>query len=139
VASAKLAYTDPFQTGARPYVVLQLTGLNGRGGPVIGLIDSGADMTQLPIGYASLMGYGADQLEQITIGTAGSAAEAFRAKVPCTAVVVGIPQVSIDLKPVFSASSSYVLWGRTDFMATFGVTIMEKSQEFLVHWDDDSP
>lgn len=43
--------------GARPYLFLQVTGLDGRGRTIPGLIDSGADNSVLPAGYAPIMGY----------------------------------------------------------------------------------
>ena len=42
-----------------------MTGINGASGNVTGLIDTGADITQLPVGFASLMGYDASTLESI--------------------------------------------------------------------------
>ncbi len=110
-----------------------MTGINGASGNVTGLIDTGADITQLPVGFASLMGYDASTLESIPIGTAGAVTQVLRAKKPCQGYVVGVPSVVMDFLPVFSASP-YVLWGRTDFMAAFGVSVDERSQEFTIHW-----
>ena len=134
MSSADLAYTDPFGTGGRPYLALHLTGLGGQSGAVTGLIDSGADLTQLPHGYASLMGYTRAQLRQIDVGTAGSVAQAFEATVPCAAYVIGLPEVPFQLLPIFSPAATYVLWGRRDFMQIFDVTIREKQQAFTIHW-----
>jgi hypothetical protein len=131
--SATLAYRDPFNTGNRPYLALRLTGINGASGRVTGLIDSGADITQLPLGYASLMGYDGTTLEPMTVGTAAAPTQVLRATRPCAAYLLGLPEVQLSLLPVFSASP-YVLWGRTDFMATFTVTIDEKKQRFTLQW-----
>lgn len=130
---ATLNYSSPFGTGNRPYLAINMVGINGSSGHIVGLVDSGADITQLPVGYASLMGYDAPKLEPINVGTAGAIAQALRAKEPCTGQVIGIPDVMVDFSPVFS-SSPFVLWGRTDFMAVFGISIYEKRQQFMLHW-----
>lgn len=57
-----VAYRDLGFGAARPYLVLSVTGVNGQTGLVAGLIDSGADNTVLPAGYAPLMGYTGDSL-----------------------------------------------------------------------------
>ena len=132
--SASLVYTDPFGTGMRPYLVLHLTGINGAHGDVVGLIDSGADITQLPMGFASLMGYTAAELEPLTVGTAGNPTSVLRAKQACTGIVPGLPQVECTMLPAFCASSPFVLWGRTDVMSMFGVMIEESKQRFALHW-----
>jgi len=134
VPSAQLPYTNPFSTGSRPYLTLMLIGINQQRGNVIGLVDSGADTTQLPLGYASLMGYDQTTLSTSQIGTAGAVTQVFQAKQPCEAFVVGLAGVVFKLAPVFSPSSPYVLWGRSDFMAAFGVSIYEARQEFELHW-----
>jgi len=43
--------------GARPYLFLHVTGLNGRDRVIPGLVDSGADSSVLPAGYAPILGY----------------------------------------------------------------------------------
>jgi len=134
VPSTTLTYSDPFGTGARPYLSLHLTGINGTSGNVVGLIDSGADMTQLPLGYASLMGYDNQTLEMTPVGTAGALTYVSKATVPCGGFVVGLADVTVDLLPVFSASSPFVLWGRTDFMARFGVHFDERNRRFTLYW-----
>lgn len=61
-----LPYRDVFSNGARPYLALHVPGLNGAAGDIPGLIDSGADKTSLPSGFASLMGYTAAELEPVS-------------------------------------------------------------------------
>ncbi len=100
-----LPYTDPFGNGTRPYLALHVTGINGTSGRIVGLLDTGADTTLLPLGYASLMGYGPQTLTAATVGTAGAPADAHRADVPCAAQVVGIGDVALELHPVFVASA----------------------------------
>lgn len=57
-----VAYRDLGLGELRPFLVLTVTGPGGAKGAIAGLIDSGADGTVLPAGYASLMGYMAADL-----------------------------------------------------------------------------
>jgi hypothetical protein len=132
--SVALSYSNAFSNGSRPYLAMLLVGSNASPQVATGLIDSGADISQLPIGYASLMGYAAADLEPVTATTAGSPTQVFRAKTSCHGQVIGIPDVTIELQPAFSSASPSVLWGRMDFMAAFGVTLDEKQQQFGLHW-----
>jgi hypothetical protein len=50
-------YRELGMGGARPYLFLYVRGLDGPGRLISGLIDSGADNTVLPAGYAPLLGY----------------------------------------------------------------------------------
>ena len=58
----------------------------------------------------------------------------FRARKACKANVLGLPSIVLDLFPAFSQASPWVLWGRTDFMATFRVMIDEKNSQFNLYW-----
>jgi hypothetical protein len=130
----RLSYTDPFGTGYRPYLAVHLTGANGKGGNVVGLLDTGADVTSMPVGFASLMGYGAQTLTPITVGTASAPASALQATLPCAARVVGIEDVQFPLHPVFVFGSTGVLWGRTDLMKVFRVLFDEAAATFSLDW-----
>lgn len=133
-SSGPIPYANPFGTGNRPYLVVRMIGVNGAEGNVNGLVDSGADITQLPIGYASLMGYTGADLEPLTVATAGAAAQLTRARTPCKAYVIGLPSIVLELRPAFSSASPWVLWGRTDFMVTFDISVSERNQHFTLHW-----
>lgn len=139
MASAELVYSDPFGTGNRPYLALQLTGLNGQTGSVTGLVDSGADCTQLPIGYASLMGFTGGDLRQIDVGTAGAVTQAFEATVPCAAFVIGLQAVVFDLMPIFSPASSYVLWGRAATSCRYSMSPSARSAKHSLSTGDEWP
>jgi Retroviral aspartyl protease len=52
-----VAYRDFGLGEPRPFLVLVVTGPTGAKGSIAGLIDTGADGTVLPAGYAPLMGY----------------------------------------------------------------------------------
>lgn len=100
---------------------------------MFGIVDSGADSTSLPFGYALLMGYTDDTLTPEEFGQAsGTNGIGFKATVPCTAVVPEIPDVTIEMLPLFVQGSQYPLWGRLDFMAKFDLTIQENQQQFSI-------
>jgi hypothetical protein len=116
----------------RLYLAMNVTGINGQSGAVMGLVDSGADGTAFPLGYASLMGYSAATLSQQTCVGVGGAATTYVATVPCSMFVIGNPAVVIPIQPSFVPSSQFVLWGRRDFMACYDVAILEKQQQFTI-------
>jgi hypothetical protein len=109
---------------------MHVTGPNGESGGVIGIVDSGADRTSMPFGYASLMGYTAATLKSQTIQHAAGTAMSHRALEPAVMYVPEIPDVKIEFHPVFVEGMQMVLLGRTDFMAAFDVTLMESQQLF---------
>jgi hypothetical protein len=114
-------------------LVLQVTGIGGHSGLVVGLIDSGADVTSLPARYAPLMGYGTTaNLQTETFGQVSGTGNALGATVPCSAVVPEFAEVVVELWPSFIAGSEMVLWGRRDVLARFDVTIMESRQAFTI-------
>lgn len=124
-----LPYLEEFPGGPRrPYLWLDLRGPNGQSGPVFGLVDTGADVSVLPSGYASLMGYGPSDLDTEQIHGVGGDVDAFRPKVPATANVLGIENYTFDMSPMF-LSGSDVLWGRADFMKHFSVLVEEDALE----------
>ncbi len=129
----RLSYSDPFGTGVpRPYLVLYVTGPNGKSGAIPGVIDSGADMTCLPLGYASLMGYEAGSNLTLADGHQASgkmqvwAAES----TTCEAHVVGLTDHVFELRPSFVEGNEIPLWGRGDFFLAFQPTFDEVAQEF---------
>jgi hypothetical protein len=127
-----IAYRDFGQGGARPYLVMQVTGINGRSGRVWGLVDSGADRTSMPFGFASLMGYGVSDLTLEQGVGAGGAFTTYVAHASSTAVVPEIPAHPVTFEPLFIQGSRTILWGRHDFMRRFNVQIMETLQRFSI-------
>src|SRR5438132_9779777 len=81
----------------RPYLVLELTGINGTSGRVPGIVDTGADGTSLPLGYASLMGYTPATLTLETFGQADGTAQGYRAQQPSKAKVLEIPDIEWEI------------------------------------------
>lgn len=132
MASWTIAYRDALNRGVKPYLFLHLVGLNGRDGPVLGLVDSGADLTSMSLGYAPLMGYTAETLNPMDVGCAnGSTTTAYRALKPVNATVPGIPDVAFPITPTFVPGTDVpTLWGRDDFFLTFSVLFDEANQQF---------
>lgn len=128
----RLSYRNVFGTGERPYLAVHVTGLNGASGDIPGLIDSGADRTSLPMGFARLMGYDSSTLEQGKIGIAdGSEVAVLVAKVPVQANVVGLPDPTFELCPTFVGGNNvHALWGRADVFMNFGIGFDETNQSF---------
>lgn len=112
----------------RPYLWLELEGLNGRKGLVRGLVDTGADTCVLPLGYARLMGYTSDDLQVEECEQVQGSTTAYDALRPCTARLEGM-EVEFELRPLF-VDSAKSLWGRRDFLDTFGLFLTEATKEF---------
>lgn len=127
-----IAYRDFGQGGARPYLVMELHGLNGKTGTVWGLVDSGSDRTSLPFEFASLMNYTPRDLEQGQGVSAAGTMVTYLGRKPCTVVVPEIPSVKVSFQPLFIQGARTILWGRQDFMQHFDVTIMHSRQTFAI-------
>lgn len=125
-----VAYRDLGLGGSRPYLVLHITGLNGRGGLIPGLIDSGADSTVLPAGYASLMGYAAADLRTQPGTQVGGSVTLRIATRPSSAYVPELPNVPFNITPCFVQGCQTALWGRSDLMQQFDVLISDRRQVF---------
>ncbi|MDQ1426296.1 MAG: hypothetical protein QOD72_3794 [Acidimicrobiaceae bacterium] len=123
----------------RPYLVMMVEGINGQSGPVIGIADSGADVTSLPMDYASLMGYTPQTLSPQTMAHAAGTATAYLATEPATIFVPEIPDVKILVTPTFIPGAQHALWGRSDFMAAFTVSFDEARQEFSLTYRVSEP
>lgn len=116
----------------RPYLVMHVTGVNGKDGRVIGLADSGADITSMPFPYATLMGYSLDTLQEMTTVHAAGTATSYRAIQSSEMYVPEMPSVIVTFTPVFVHGAETVLWGRCDFMAAFDVMFRESEQKFTI-------
>lgn len=129
--------TVPYRDGSdghhRPYLWLKLRGPHGGPEiPIIGLVDSGADKSVLPLDYAQLLGYGQTELSSVQVGQVEGSADGWDAQVPCEAHVVGLESVKFAIEPLFVATLD-ALWGRADFMATYVVSISEERRELGLH------
>ena len=98
---------------------------------MIGLVDSGADTSCFPDGFAPLMGFADSDLEQISGTQAGGATVFRRAKQPVEAWLPEMPGRRIKIQPTFTGGSQ-ALWGRGDFFAAFHVSFDEPGQSLEV-------
>jgi hypothetical protein len=118
--------------GARPYLFLHVTGVSGRGRMIPGLIDSGADSSVLPAGYAPLLGYGRADLDRVEGSQVGGSVTLLLATRPSTAYVPEFPDLAFEMAPFFVHGCQHALWGRADLMRHFDITISERRQECLL-------
>jgi hypothetical protein len=125
-----IPYSDLGFGGSCPYLFLHVTGLDGRGRVIPGLIDSGADSTVLPAGYAPLMGYTRADLTLVEGTQVSGSVNLLRATRPAEARVPEFPDLVFDMAPFFVDGCRHALWGRADLMRHFDVTIMERLQQF---------
>jgi hypothetical protein len=116
----------------RPYLLLTLIGVkSGVEIEILGLVDTGADRSVLPLDYAAELGYRADDLASVEVGQVEGSASAWLAQKPCKASVDGIPEVEFEIAPLF-VSSLNVLWGRADLMMSFTISVSEKNKELTL-------
>jgi len=128
-----VAYRDLGLGELRPFLVLTVIGPGGnRRGSIAGLIDSGADGTVLPAGYASLMGYLAPDLVAEQGAQVGGSVTMWRAERSSRAFIPEIPQLVFDIDPSFVHGCQIALWGRKDLLHHFDVHIMERRKQFAV-------
>lgn len=130
MAELIVAYRDLGLGELRPFLVLTITGPGGAKGPIPGLIDTGADGTVLPAGYAPLMGYSpADIAAQQGAGVGGSVTM-HQATKPSTASIPEMPDFEFEINPCFVDGCQIALWGRKDLMQHFEIKIMERRKQF---------
>ena len=129
-------YRDFGLGGVRPYLVLHVTGINGKAGLIPGLIDSGADSTVLPAGYAPLMGYAPADLDTVQGVQVGGSVTLRNAKRSSEAYVPEISDLVFPVKPCFVQGCQIALWGRSDLMQHFDITIMDRNQQFSLTRND---
>lgn len=127
----------PFSAGSdgtpRPYLWLLLQGPNGGGTErILGLADSGADKTVLPLGYAELLGYRDEDLQDLQVGQVHGTTLGRDAQRPCRAAVFGHPEVSFEIFPIF-VDTFDALWGRDDLMSAYRVSFSGQRQELGLH------
>jgi hypothetical protein len=99
--------------------------------PVLGLVDSGADDSCFPDGYAPLMGFADSDLESFAGTQAGGEAIFRCAKQSVEAWLPEMPERRIKFQPTFIGGRQ-ALWGRGDFFAAFRVSFDEPGESFEV-------
>lgn len=125
----------PYREGpggvARPYLTVVVTGPNGHAEKVFGLIDSGADCSSLPLGFAGLFGYTHEDLVPATVTQVSGEVSVLQAAKPAKAHIAGLPELEFELRPWF-AEGNTALWGRADFMMAFGVAFDQPAKQFTL-------
>ena len=116
----------------RPYLLLTLLGVKpGLEVDILGLVDTGADRSVLPIDYAEALGYTVEDLEPREVGQVDGLASAWVAKKPCQAFVDGLPDIKFEVEPLFVGGLN-ALWGRADLMMNFTISVSEKARELTL-------
>jgi hypothetical protein len=129
--------TLPYRPGAdgrpRPLLWIDVHGPSATE-LVPGLIDSGADYSCFPLGYAPLLGYQASDLALEHGSQVGGAIDFRRAEDPMTAYIAGDAdrEFGFEVHPNFVEGADMILLGRLDFMMSWIVVIDEPAKEFTL-------
>lgn len=128
----RASYLDALRTGRRPYLSVRLAGPGGASLGAIGIVDSGADVTCLPLLTSVLLGLEKEDLEPSRVQQLGGAKPAFQARLPIRARLDGVPDFEFELRPVF-CEGHQGLWGRQDFFRAFeAISFDEAAQKFVL-------
>lgn len=95
-------------------------------------MDSGADNTSLPLGFAALMGYDGATLRRQDGQGAGGTINTWVAQQSSQAEVPGWDGSGYEILPTFLEGGQMALWGRTDFFQRFDVAFHERRQAFVL-------
>jgi hypothetical protein len=120
---------------ARPYLKLDLRADAGRVPGVLGLLDTGADVTLLDNAYLSALGISGDELEAVVLDEPSGKVTGQRSTQAVHASLPGAPRSIALLHPIFIDAGGDVRWGR-DFMATFAVGFHEQAKQFSLYSKD---
>lgn len=133
-ARIKFGY-EPGEGGSlRPYLWLEL-GLEGRQPVTVrGLLDSGADVSVLPMDLAVGLGVEADQLRQVVATVLTGQVDAWLSAVDVRASLPGAPERFQRLRPLFVEDAPSPRWGR-DFMGLYVVAFDEAAHQFSLYSD----
>jgi hypothetical protein len=134
----RLAYTAiPPNTPPRPYVTLELRGPSSSPFTLIGLLDTGADFSTLPLDVAIDLGFRTAALRPTAVHHATGSAILQRADEPITARLAGMAtEFLLDpmYAPVPGEEPRDVLWGRRDFLRHWDLWLSESNERFDLNW-----
>lgn len=112
----------------RPYVFFELQGRDGSWRRAQGLIDTGADVSVLPLVRAVQLGVDADSLVPERGQQVVGSIVIWKGRTPLRARIVGLEANEFDLMPAFVQALQTPLLGRMDFMSRWGVKIDEPAR-----------
>jgi hypothetical protein len=115
---------------SRPALPIVIHGTKSRVA-VRALVDSGADYSILPKGYASYLGVDLDAAEELPSTTAGGSGVVLVHPLPLEAEVQAM-SIRFAMKSAFTERGNTVLLGREDFFQEFRVTFDEPAQTFTL-------
>jgi hypothetical protein len=95
------------------------------------LVDSGADFSILPMGYASYLGVDINVCEEQPCTTAGGSGTVFVHPIPLEAEIQAM-NIRFAMKSAFTEYANTILLGRADFFKRFLVTLDEPAQTFTL-------
>jgi hypothetical protein len=116
----------------RPYLFFELQAVDGSWRRAQGLIDTGADVSVLPLARALQLGVEAASLAPERGQQVAGSIVIWRGRTPLRARIVGLEANEFDLRPAFVQALQTPLLGRTDFMSRWGVTINEPARRLAL-------
>jgi len=128
----KLDYDDSVDGVARPYLRLTLVGPSGKRVPVLGVVDTGADFSILPIAFAEELGFTFHALRLVPGGHAGGD-DWFRKAEEGVSARFRKLDVAFELEPRY-ANTNTPAWGRKDFLRWWNLTLSERRGRFKLTW-----
>jgi hypothetical protein len=134
-------YTQiPGEAFPRPYVTLELVGPSEDPLVLMGLLDTGADYSTLPLEVASELGFPFHVLDTVGGRDASRRVTLWRAEEPIAAKVLGWPATFV-LEPFYTVvddkgerRASDHLWGRRDFLRYWDLHLSERDLGFELEW-----
>jgi hypothetical protein len=130
--SLEFAYSTWDGPILRPYLFMQVTGINGKSFRIRGIVDSGADGATIPERFTSQLGYGPATLRPEVFRHAGGVSTSQVATTQCTSEVPQFPGVIVPIFPSFS-DVPFALWGQRDFMHQFDVEFSQSAGVFTLY------
>jgi hypothetical protein len=121
-------------------VTLELVGPNNDPLVLMGLLDTGADYSVLPLDVASELGFAVRGLRTAAARDATRSVSLFKADEPIAAKLVGWPS-TFALEPLYAVVDdkgdrrpSDHLWGRRDFLHYWDLHLSERDRRFELEW-----
>jgi aspartyl protease len=98
---------------------------------ILGLVDTGADRSVLPIDFAEELGYTVDDLEPREVSQVEGSASALGSQKALPGIRRRSPDTRFEIEPVFVAGLN-ALWGRADLMMNFKIGVSERDRQLTL-------